>query len=80
MSTGENSSFVPQISGNPVSSHLVAKQDEVAKDMMNFLSEGRHAEDILSALKNPDLDPRTLGRTANMLITRLPKTTIIITD
>jgi hypothetical protein len=49
--TGENSSFVPQISGNPVNSHLVTKQDEVAKDMMNFLSEGRHAEDILSPLK-----------------------------
>jgi hypothetical protein len=48
--TGENS-FVPQIYGNPVNSHLVAKQDEVAKDMMNFLSEGRHAENILSPLK-----------------------------
>jgi hypothetical protein len=35
--TGENS-FIPQISGNPVSSHLVAKQDEITKDMMNFLS------------------------------------------
>jgi hypothetical protein len=35
ISTRENSRFVHQSSGNPTRSHLLAKQEELAKEMMN---------------------------------------------
>jgi hypothetical protein len=34
--TGENSIHPPELSGNPTNSHLVAKQEELEKKMMNF--------------------------------------------
>jgi hypothetical protein len=36
INTGKHIIHPTELSGNPTGSHLVAKQEEIAKDMMNF--------------------------------------------